>query len=66
MGKKIGTQIAKEVGTNVLGRAIGRFVPYLGLFMIMYDVNTAIMNKTFEMTPVDEREDLLNSFGIAF
>ena len=29
-GKKTGTQIAKKVGTNTIGRAIGRFVPYLG------------------------------------
>ena len=29
-GKKIGAKIAKKVGTNTIGRAIGRFVPYLG------------------------------------
>ncbi len=29
-GKKIGTQIAKKVGTNTIGRALGRFVPYVG------------------------------------
>lgn len=29
-GKKIGIQIAKKVGTNTIGRALGRFVPYVG------------------------------------
>lgn len=29
-GKKMGTQIAKKVGTNTIGRALGRFVPYVG------------------------------------
>lgn len=28
--RKLEQKIAKKVGTNTIGRAIGRFVPYLG------------------------------------
>jgi RHS repeat-associated protein len=65
-GKKIGTKIATKVGTNVLGRFLGRAVPYVGWALTIYDVESTINNKTFEMTPKDQRENLLNALSIAF
>ena len=38
-GKKIGTKIVKKVGTNTIGRAIGRFVPYVGWGMTIIDTS---------------------------
>jgi hypothetical protein len=38
LGKQVGAGIVNVVGTNVIGRAIGRVVPYLGWGMIARDV----------------------------
>jgi len=74
--KKFGTQIAKKIGekaASVLlkrtGGLIGRAIPGAGWIMTGYDLlklNTEAANKAFEMTPADQREDLLNALGIAF
>lgn len=40
LGKKTGTTIATSVGTNTIGRALGRFVPYVGWSILTYDVIT--------------------------
>ena len=66
VGKKIGTKIATKVGTNVIGRFLGRLVPYASLAITIYDVNDYLINKTYEMTPVDQRENLLMALGTAF
>jgi len=42
-GVKAGTQIAKTVGTNVIGRSLGRFVPVLGTALTVYDVTKALL-----------------------
>jgi len=33
LGKKVGRQLVKKIGTNVIGRALGRWVPYLGIIL---------------------------------
>jgi len=38
LGKEIGTKVASTVGTNVIGRAMGRFVPYVGWGITAYDI----------------------------
>jgi hypothetical protein len=40
LGKQAGTKIATTVGTNTIGRAIGRFVPYVGWGLTTYDAVT--------------------------
>jgi RHS repeat-associated protein len=65
-GKKVGVQIVKKVGTNTVGRLLGRFVPYAGLIMTIHEINTEVMYKTFEMTSADQKETLLNAYSIGF
>lgn len=43
-GKKVGVQIAKKVGTNVLGRGLGRLVPVVGWGLTMYDATNWLMD----------------------
>lgn len=38
LGKQTGTKIATSLGTNVIGRAAGRFVPYAGWVLTGWDV----------------------------
>lgn len=38
LGKPMGQKIAKSVGTNVIGRAAGRFVPISGWSLTAYDI----------------------------
>jgi RHS repeat-associated protein len=66
LGKEVGMQVVKKVGTNTVGRLLGRIVPYAGVIMTIHDINTRLMNKTFEMTSTDQRETLLNAYSIAF
>ena len=66
LGKKAGMQVVKKVGTNTVGRLLGRIVPYAGIVITIHDVNTRLMNKTFEMTPANQRETLLDAYSIAF
>ncbi len=42
-GVKTGTQIAKTLGTNVLGRSLGRLVPMAGMALTVYDVTKALL-----------------------
>ncbi len=38
LGKETGTKIATSLGTNVIGRAAGRFVPYVGWAWTAWDI----------------------------
>ena len=38
LGKQTGTKIAKSLGTNVIGRAAGRLVPYVGWTWTLWEI----------------------------
>ncbi|MES2656524.1 MAG: RHS repeat-associated core domain-containing protein [Bacteroidota bacterium] len=49
LGEKVGTKVAKTIGTNTIGRALGRFVPVLGWGLTMYDAGTFLYNNREEI-----------------
>lgn len=63
LGKKIGRRIVKKVGTNVIGRALGRFVPLVGTALLADDIKDLLMGsfKQFQTLPVNRQFDFVNS-----
>ena len=63
LGKKVGTRIARKVGTNVIGRFIGRLVPYAGQALLAKDVKDLLgaAYDNFKALPVNEQSNFVNS-----
>ena len=40
LGREAGTKVVKVVGTPVIGRAVGRLVPVVGVALTIYDVGS--------------------------
>ena len=60
LGKELGTKVATFLGTNVIGRALGRLVPYVGWGITFYDAVDLTIGWDRVMTPASNDQWIPN------
>ena len=64
LGKKLGTQVVKKIGTNVVGRALGRAIPLVGVIWTLADIEVSAANHVIENSPAEDNAQWQMAFGL--
>lgn len=67
LGKKLGQQVVKGIGTNMVGASLGRLIPYVGIALTYAELINAANEYNFSQFKTEgEKEAYMMSMSLAF